>query len=278
MEKKVSGPLREKGQYALVFGVIALMLYAAGFPPFLLVFIGVLTVFIWKVFSPESRHETRRIFEFYLSAHEILREDDRRWYGFEIQETIQRGENILYSMSAAPPLVCFVLGALYQKAGDHSTAVKYLSRVIEDEPAGESAIVFPPKELRDYVQMLRKIERSPAEAPLTSAAVRSLERARKNKGEELLEKSRSELSSVASQLPGEQRCDSVVDMAMYRETEGAPTPATSVFHEDEDGLQEQQRKFASAVGQKSEKQKASPKLERKPISEVLHDIYDKNVQ
>jgi hypothetical protein len=40
---------------------------------------------------------------------------------------------------------------------------------------------------------LRKIEREPAEAPQTSAAIRALERARRNRGKALLENSRAGL-------------------------------------------------------------------------------------
>ena len=141
LEKRIPGALKEKGQYAAAFSVIGAMLYVAGFPVFLLFFVGVLTFFIWKVFSSEGRNETRRIFEFYLSANEILREDDRRWYGFEIQETIARGEAIVRSMSAAPPLVHFGLGALYQKLDDHTLAVKNLSMVVDENAMDESAIV-----------------------------------------------------------------------------------------------------------------------------------------
>jgi hypothetical protein len=278
LEKKLPAPLREKGQYALVFSVIALMLFAAGFPPFLLFFIGVLSFFIWKVFSVEGRQETRRIFEFYLSANEILREDDRRWYGFEIQETIGRGEHILRSMSAAPPLVHFALGALYQKLGDHSSAVKHLSHVVDEDSKLEFAIVYPTKELRDYVHMLRKIERGPAEAPLTSAAVRSLERARKNKGQKLLEYSRSQLAKVTPQLhPSEQKLESVVDMASYREAEDADIPASPVYLDNGDVPQQQPLRFASSAVQTGKKNN-SPQPDRKSISEVLHDIYDKNIQ
>ncbi len=276
IEKKLTAPFREKGQYVLVFGVITLMLYAAGFPPFLLFFVGVLTFFIWKVFSSETRHETRRIFEFYLSANEILREDDRRWYGFEIQETVKRGEHILHSMSAAPPLVNFALGALYQKLDDHSSAIKHLSHIVEDE-ANESAIVFPTKELRDYVQMLRKIERAPAEAPLTSAAVRSLERMRRNKGKVLLDKSRSQMSSTP-QLPiSEKKLESVVDMTSFLESEEADTPASVVFSDTSAASQHQPLRFVSSVVQNVKKDD-SAKSDRKSISEVLHDIYDKNIQ
>ena len=67
--------------------------------------------------------------------------------------------------------------------------------------------------------MLRKIERTPAEAPLTSSAVRSLERARKNKGKLLLEHSRSQLKSGPPQLSqNEQVPESVVDFTKYRES------------------------------------------------------------
>jgi len=91
LEKRRSMSLGEKTQYSLMFGVITMMLFYAGFPIFLLLFLGVLGFFLWKIFSIEAKGETRQVFEFYLSANEILREDDRRWYGFEIQETIQRG-------------------------------------------------------------------------------------------------------------------------------------------------------------------------------------------
>ncbi len=107
LEKRKSGAIREKAQYATAFGIIGVMLWAAGFPIFLLFFVGVLTFFIWKVFSSEGRNETRRVFEFYLAANEILREDDRRWYGFEIQDAIARGETIVRSMTR-DPATCFL--------------------------------------------------------------------------------------------------------------------------------------------------------------------------
>ena len=198
LEKKHSAPLTSGGQYALAFGVIAVMLFAVGFPVFLLFFISVLTFFIWKVFASESRNETRGIFEFYLSANEILRDDERRWYGFEIQEAIGRGETIVRSMSAAPPLIFFALGALYQKLGDHSAAVKNLEQVVDTGTGDEASIVFPTRDLRNYVGMLRRIERAPAEAPLTYSAIRSLERARKNRSKALLEHSRALLPEVAA--------------------------------------------------------------------------------
>lgn len=281
LEKKVSAPLKEKGQYAVAFSVIAVMLYAVGFPVFLLFFVSVLTFFIWKVFSFEGRHETRRIFEFYLSANEILRDDERRWYGFEIQETIGRGESIVRSMSATPPLVHFGLGALYHKLGDHTLAAKHLMYVVEEKSADEMAFVYPTKELREYVRMLRKIERSPAEAPLTSSAIRSLERSRKNRGKELLETSRLQLAKgVLPPAQSEQRLESVVDISQYRDADHSSGGAESIYATYADGNEpmEKARSFKDMERRKpvSRQSRERANAERKTISEVLHDIYDKN--
>ena len=249
------------------------MLYVAGFPVFLLFFIGVLAFFIWKVFSTESRSDTRRIFEFYLSANEILREDDRRWYGFEIQDTISRGESIVRAMSTAPPLVHFTLGALYQKLDDHSSAVKYLEQVVEDPALSETSIVFPPRELRDYVRTLRKIERFPAEAPVTSAAVRALERARKNRGKALLDESRKKLAAEPPVLDAGKDLQSVVD--------AQAEPHQNV---QQDNVADFTPKAAFLFSNRSRRKRSRDREmrdsqpERKSISEVLHDIYDKNAQ
>ncbi len=261
LEKRAAATLKEKGPYALAFGIIAVMLFAVGFPVFILFFFGVLAFFIWKAFSFESRSETRQIFEFYLATNEIIRDDGRRWYGFEIQEAIARGEAILKGMSAAPPLVHFGLGVLYQKSGDHSSAVRHLEQVVSETASDEMSVVFPTKELREYVRTLRKIERNPGEAPLTSSAVRSLERIRKNRGQQMLDLSRSAISGTPAQLPAETQ--SIVDAAELPETE---TGATYDFAD-----------FARS--KKATKNTAAPQHpDRQTISEVLHDIYDKNVQ
>jgi hypothetical protein len=283
LEKKRSLSLSEKTQYSLTFGVITVMLFYAGFPIFLLLFLGVLGFFLWKIFSIEAKSETRQIFEFYLSANEILREDDRRWYGFEIQETIQRGEHIIRAMTAAPPLAYFALGALYQKLEDHASAVRHLSRVAGESASPESAIVFPTRELREYVRMLRKIERTPAEAPLTSSAIRALERARKHKAKQLLEHSRSQLSSDTQQLgQGEQTAEPVADLTRYRGTN--EPEMTQIDYADktapETAATKQPFTFTNSLDHKNGKPGTTDNShsERKSISEVLHDIYDENIQ
>ncbi len=264
----------------MAFGLVGVMLYAAGFPIFFLLFVGSLTYFIWKIFSAESRHDVRRIFEFYLSANEILREDQRRWYGYEIQETINRGEKIVRSMSYSPPLVHFALGSLYQRLGDHSSAVKHLS-YIADGAGSEEGIVFPSNEFREYVRILRKIERSPAEAPQTSSALRSLERARKNKTNILLEECRAlVIKEQNADEPTQRTLESVVDRP-HKETLG------SVAQEVEP--RENVRSLSnSRIGPSSVNQGSSNgepvstdkerSADRQTISEVLHDIYDKSVQ
>jgi hypothetical protein len=262
--------LKEKGQYALAFGVVAVMLFAVGFPVFLLGFFGVLAFFVWRLITAESRSDTRKIFEFYLSASEILRHDERRWYGFEIKETIARGEAIVQAMKSAPPLINFTLGALYHKLGDNGFANKYLSLVADSDAADEASIVFPTKELRDYVRVLRKIERSPAEAPLTSAAVRSLERARKNRAKLLLEEVRAALASEArapQALPA-----GTVDDTAARETQPNAESVAALYSDEE--VPETPAKQERQPPRSSER--AASRRSRQTISEVLHDIYDGN--
>ena len=121
--------------------------------------------------------------------------------------------------------------------------------------------------------MLRKIERAPAEAPLTSAAVRSLERSRKNKGAALLEYSRSRLTNSVQQLHGdEQKIDSVVDISEYRENEDTKDASTI----EDEPPRERLFRFISSVVHREKEKPAKP--DRKPITEVLHDIYDEKIQ
>src|SRR5215470_8092987 len=127
LQKRMPTTIVEKGQYALAIVVVGAMLVVAGFPAFVVFFFGIFAYFLWKIFSSGSRSETREIFEFYLAANEILRDDERRWYGFEIREIIDRGNRIVRNMSGAPPLVYFALGALYLKVGDYKEATTNLA-------------------------------------------------------------------------------------------------------------------------------------------------------
>jgi uncharacterized protein YneF (UPF0154 family) len=283
LEKRGPFSVKETSQYGLAFGVVALMLWVVGFPVFLLLFFIVLGFFTWRIVTAETRNETRRIFEFYLSANEMLREDDRKWYGFELQEAIARGESIVRSMTVSPPLVHYSLGALYQKVGDHSSAAKHLEAAVEGGPANELSVVYPPRELREYVRLLRRIERAPAESPLTSSAVRSLERSRRNRGPKMLEISRAQ---AAIHEPEQLSAAAAAEEAHAGKrpvsiTEPHPSDAAEQTAEqsngDEKGMTYRFADFARP--KRSKKTEADPaKKERKTISEVLHDIYDTNAQ
>lgn len=293
LQKKVPDSLKENAQYALAFGVIATMLMVAQFPLFVIFFFGIFAYFLWKTFSQPSRTGTREIFEFYLAANEILRDDERRWFGFEMQEIINRGERILQMMNGAPPLVYFTLGALYNAAGDHKSAVNHLSYIVENENAEEGTYIYPSPELRNYVKVLRKIEREPAEAPQTSAAIRALERARRNRGKSMLETSRAQMHLLndkkqSAMLEQKKQLDKLAEI-----NAGAVVPK-SIFDEPEAGSTQngnqirEAKKFSGTDAnvngngngenkrkEKNGQQANDPFAQRQSISEVLHDIYDK---
>ncbi|HMQ03456.1 MAG TPA: hypothetical protein PKD26_06035 [Pyrinomonadaceae bacterium] len=286
IEKRPIGKLKERGQYFLAFFVVGSMLLVAGFPVFVIFFFAIFAYFLFRIFTAGNRSETRDIFEFYLTANEILREDGRNWFGFEIRDAISRGESIVHRMPGAPPLVYFALGALYNKAGEHQSAINALTQVVEADRGNESSYVNPTPELRNYVKILRKIEREPSEAPLTSAAIRALERARRIRGSTILGESRAAFVKATGRNPepaelpeagspddfsgsivGSQSPEPTVPL--LGRLDGDPGDSRSV---DERSHQKRKRGRAPNNGQRD------PYADRKPITEVLHDIYDKNVQ
>lgn len=171
-------------------GVMAAMFALMGFSMTIIIFLVLVGYFVWRAVARTEMHEVRGIFEFYLAANEILRDDERRWYGFEIQDVISRGHRILGMMPDAPPLVHFALGALHHRAGNHQQAENHLAFVLEDTKADERNRLTASAELRSYVRILRKLEREPAEAPQTTAAIRALERSRRHRAAILLQESR----------------------------------------------------------------------------------------
>jgi len=280
LQKRQKGAIKEKGQYILAFGVVGTMMLVANFPIFVIFFFAIFAYFIFRIFSSGSRNETRDIFEFYLTANEILRDDGRNWFGFEVRDAIAKGEAIASRMSGTPPLVHFALGALYNKAGEHQSAINSLTQVVEGETGKESSYVYATPELRNYVKVLRKIERDSAEAPLTSASIRALERARRLRGRALLEESRAAYVESASQTAAKTE---LLENGHGSPIDGGPTANyADAVHNDvrfnplsvtarNDGPPRQR-------ADSSRKEKKDPFADRKPITEVLHDIYDKNVQ
>jgi hypothetical protein len=292
LQKKLPDALKEKTQYFLTFGVIATMLLVVGFPTFVIAFFGIFAYFLFKTFIQTTPNSTREVFEFYLSANEILRSEDRRWFGFEIQEIILNGEIILQRMSGAPPLVYFALGSLYNKIGNHKAAVNHLSYILENETTNESNYLYATPELKEYVKILRKIEREPTEAPQTSAAIRSLERARRNKGKQILEESRQALEEInlkeletAKEKPQlkQNTVKSLFAGSQVNEKETQivyPIEVTSSKEELNNFptityIDESNGNSVSENKQKADKKDNETSQNRKPITEVLHDIYGK---
>lgn len=225
---------------AIAVIVIVAMLGAVGLSPVILVFFFGMILVIWIVARHTQTREVERIFDFYVAADAILREEERRWYGFEIAEVIEQGESLLETMPDAPPLNYFVLGALYNRLGNHQASVDYLSRLMDDERYDETSRTVPSQQLRRYVSMLRQIEYHPSTAPQTLAAVRSLERARQKTAGRLLMESRG-----------------IVDSETKTAAPVAEVPETTPPSE---------MKFAPSMPLSS----ISPPP---PISKVLHDLY-----
>ncbi|PYS49155.1 MAG: hypothetical protein DMF68_10940 [Acidobacteria bacterium] len=189
---------KEAAQRLLAIIIIIAMLGVMGIPFSVIIFFATVTFFIWRAVQHTEHQETGRVFEFYIAANDVIRDEERHWFGFEIAEVIERGERVLHAMSDPPPLVYFALGALYHKAGDHEAAAEHLSYIVENDLSDERHRVAPSSELRRYVHILRKLEREPALAPQTMAAIRSLERARHNRAAFLLAECRECLDTIPS--------------------------------------------------------------------------------
>ncbi|HWW77861.1 MAG TPA: hypothetical protein VNZ44_20825 [Pyrinomonadaceae bacterium] len=187
---------QETAQRLIAIVVIMAMLGVMGIPLTVILFFAAVVYFVWRAVQRSERQDVKNIFDFYIAANEVLRDEERRWFGFEIGQVIGEGERVLHMMADPPPLVYFALGALYQRAGDHESAAEHLSYVLEDESGDEHARTHPSPELRRYVEVLRRVEREPNEAPQTMAAVRGLERARRARGAAMLEESRARLRAA----------------------------------------------------------------------------------
>jgi len=180
-------------QKAIAVIIIVTLLYGAGVAPVVMMFITGVVFLVFMVSRRSQNREVERIFDFYLAAEVILRDEDRRWFGFEVAEVIDNGELVLDSMADPPPLLLFTLGALHHLIGNHGTSIEYLSHIVEDEDFEERNRTAPSGHLRRYVNLLRKIEAEPSFAPQTLGAVRSLERMRRRRAFPMLSESRQAL-------------------------------------------------------------------------------------
>ena len=238
---------QEAAQRLLAIIVIMAMLSVMGIPLTVIIFFATVVYFVWRAVQRSEQQDIKGIFDFYIAANEILRDNEKRWYGFEIAGAIAEGERVLNLMSDPPPLVYFTLGARYNRAGEHEAAVEHLSYVTENEHGDEGRRFSYSPELKRYVQVLRRLEREPAEAPQTMAAMRSLERGRRMRAQVLLEESRARLK------------------------DHAPAPQVSAPSSREAGAN--LSSLASATRQPSQ-QPAPPPQMPPPIADVLRDVYE----
>jgi hypothetical protein len=220
---------------AIAVIVIVAMLDAVGLSPVIMVLITGVVFVVWLCARRAQAREVERIFDFYIAADAILREEERRWYGFEIAEVIDHGESLLDIMPDPPPLSYYTLGALYHRLGNKQATVEYLARVVEDKQCEETHRTHPSPQLRRYVMMLRRIEYQPSTAPQMLAAIRSLERARQRNASKLLAESRELLET-------EQKVEQVTETTEAHEEASfapslplsaisAPPPITKVLHD-----------------------------------------------
>src|SRR5215813_12546621 len=133
---------------AIAVIVVVAMLDAVGVPPMIMVLFTGMCFVVWLFSRRAQAREVERIFDFYIAADAVLREEERRWYGFEIAEVIEHGESLLEIMPDPPPLTYYALGALYQRLGSHSASIEYLSRLTEDELCEETHRIAPSPQLR----------------------------------------------------------------------------------------------------------------------------------
>jgi hypothetical protein len=190
---------QETAQRLVAILIVMAMLVVMGIPLTVILFFGAVVYFVWRAVQRSEQQDVKNIFDFYIAANEILRDEEKRWYGFEINSVIGEGERVLHLMPDPPPLVYFTLGALHHRAGDYETAAEHLSYVLEDERGEEHARTHPSTELRRYVEVLRRVEREPTEAPQTMAAIRGLERARRSRAAAMLDDARARLRAPQQQ-------------------------------------------------------------------------------
>ncbi len=238
---------QETAQRMLAIIVIMAMLGVMGIPLTVIFFFAAVVYFVWRAVQRSEHQDIKNIFDFYISANEILRDDEKRWYGFEVSAVLGEGERVLQLMPDPPPLVHFALGALLQRAGDHRAAAEQLSYVLQDEQGDERQRYAPSPELRRYVEVLRRIEREPAEAPQTMAAIRSLERARRTRAAAMLDESYAEIRAVSS--------SAAARLSTHRESENNFNPHSGRL-------------------QPSPAPAHSPMHAPPPITDVLRDLYE----
>lgn len=229
--------IRIVGAAIIIAGAITALAVVRRVPIILvaLIGLGVLVVLILKI---RASRKTKVIFGFYMAANEILIDGDKSRYHFEITKVIKTGERIVRSMPDAPPLSRFALGALYYSIGDHNAAVEQLGFAAEEEVLKESRHATPSRQLRRYVERLRRIERRPKRWAKTNAAIASLERMHQERAARLLAESQQQLKRMVEAYEGEMseqlrspRRDLAISTTRSLKSITAPPPISEVLQD-----------------------------------------------
>jgi hypothetical protein len=231
-------------QIAIAAGalVILALLKLVGVPLLVIVCLAGAGLIVCGLVVRRSRNrETQKIFDFYISADEVLGNQEQQRYAFEVSDVINRGERVFYSMPDPPPLTHFALGALYHHVGDFQGATEMLAPVVADYFAETHHTLDPSHELRRYVKRLRRIERKPARSPRAFAAIQNLDRAKAAHANDLFTESRTRLEQLIK--------EKVVDEADAPKLTGARVPHLGGF---------------------------GPVTTRPPISDLLRQVYDED--
>jgi hypothetical protein len=222
-------------QKAIAVVVIVTLLYGAGVTPIAMFFVSGVIFVVFMASRRAQNRDVERIFQFYVAAEAILRDQDRHWYGFEVEEVIEQGEDALASLPDPPPLHLFTLGALHHLIGNHRATSECLSKLVDDEYSDELYNKVPSSQLRRYVTLLRRIEAEPSMAPQSLGAVRSLERMRRRLASTMLNESRQTLKNESTHLPQlNQRVDTVVEtVASAGPRQPIRDLLNDIYHDDE---------------------------------------------
>src|SRR2546423_41312 len=89
---------QETAQRLIAIVVIMAMLGVMGIPLTVIVFFATVVYFVWRAVQRSEQQDVKNIFDFYIAANEILRDEEKRWYGFEINSVVTEGERVLHQM------------------------------------------------------------------------------------------------------------------------------------------------------------------------------------
>ncbi len=226
------------GAGVVVVGVVVGVLAIARAAPLVIVAFVAFGLLVYLALRIRANRRTKVVFGFYGAANEILLNGERSRYHFEIAKVIKTGESVVKLMPDSPPLARFSLGALYHSIGDHNAAAEQLGFAAEEEVLKDSRHLAPSRQLRRYVERLRKIERRPRRHARLNAAIANLEMMHRERGARLLAESQQQLKRMVEAYEGElstqarsPRKDVAISSSRSLKSITAPPPISEVLND-----------------------------------------------